>query len=361
MAILRVRCRSDKKAFTELLFRMAMPIYTVLGPIAPTELGTTSMHEHLLIDGRVWFEPAREPLPEPPTVSIENLGFVHWNLVSLEDNLVIDDVDLAVHELNYLATIPNAGLVDLTNIGLGRRIGDLAAISERSGVHVMSGCGFYVHDSHPDFVEQWSIDQLAELLISELRDGVENSGIKAALIGEIGTSSPVTQREKKVLAAAGTAAVETQASVSIHLEPRGAEALVVLDVLLAQGISPDRVIMGHLDEHLDKGYHAEVAQSGVAMAFDTFGSDFYFSGLFKDPTDLERIDHLMPLLGEGHAEQLVLACDVWTKANLKSYGGFGYDHLHRRILPLLRDQYGVADEIITQMMVENPRRLLDRP
>jgi phosphotriesterase-related protein len=338
-----------------------MPIHTVLGPIDPAELGQTSMHEHLLIDGRVWFEPAREPVPEPAAVSLENLGFVHWNLVSLEDNLLIDDVDVAVRELEYFSGVPNAGLVDLTNIGLGRRIEDLAVISKRSGVHVMSGCGFYIHDSHPDYVEQWSVDRLAELLVAELQEGIDGTGIKPALIGEIGTSSPVTEREKKVIAAAGTAAVATQASVSIHLEPRGAEALNVLEILVAQGMSPDRVIMGHLDEHLDKAYHADVAQSGVAMAFDTFGSDFYFSGLFKDPTDLERIDHLLPLLHDGHAGQLVLACDVWTKANLKSYGGFGYEHLHRRILPLLRDQHGVGDDVVTQMMVENPRRLLDRP
>ena len=42
-------------------------------------------------------------------------------------------------------------------------------------------------------------------------------------------------------------------------------------------------------------------------------------------------------------------------------GRIGYEHLHRRILPLLRDQHGVGDDVVTQMMVENPRRLLDRP
>lgn len=338
-----------------------MPIFTVLGPIEPAELGMTSMHEHLLIDGRVWFEPAREPVPDPPRVGLESLGFVHWNLVSLEDNLLIEDVDTAVRELEYLSTVPNAGLVDMTNIGLGRRVQDLATISKRAGVHVMCGCGFYIHDSHPDYVEQLGVDLLAEQLVAELRDGIDDTGIKPALIGEIGTSAPVTEREKKVLAAAGTAAAETQSAVNIHLEPRGTEALAVLDVLLAQGMTPDRVIMGHLDEHLDKSYHADVAQAGVAMAFDTFGSDFYFSGLFKDPTDIERIDHLLPLIHNGHVEQLVLACDVWTKANLKSYGGYGYDHLHRRILPLLRDEHAIDDSTITQMMVDNPRRLLTRP
>ncbi len=338
-----------------------MPIHTVLGPIEPSELGMTSIHEHLLIDGRAWFEPAREGAPEPPVVSLENLGFVRWNLVSLEDNLIMDDLDLAVRELDFLATVPGAGIVDQTSIGLGRRVEDLASISASAGVHVMAGCGFYIHPSHPDYVEESSVDQLAEMMIVELRDGVGNTGIRPALIGEVGTSSPITARERKTVAAAGIAATETGAAVNVHLEPRGREALAVLDILLAQGMEPDRVIMGHLDEQLDRPYHTDVAQTGVAMAFDTFGSDFYFSGLFKDPADTERIDHLLPLLEAGHAERILLACDVWTKANLRSYGGFGYDHLIRRILPILREEHGVPNEIIDQMMIANPRRVLDRP
>jgi phosphotriesterase-related protein len=338
-----------------------MPIHTVLGPIEASELGMTSIHEHLLIDGRTWFEPAREPAPQPPLVTMENLGFVRWNLVSLEDNLVIDDLDVAVQELDFLATVPGAGVVDQTSIGLGRRAQDLATISKRSGVHVMAGCGFYIHDSHPDYVEQSSVDELAETMIAELRDGIGDTGIRPALIGEVGTSSPLTAREQKTVAAAGLAGAETGAAVNVHLEPRGKEALRVLDILLDQGMQADRVIMGHLDEQLDRAYHSDVAQTGVAMAFDTFGSDFYFSGLFKDPADTERIAHLLPLLEAGHGGQIMLACDVWTKANLRTYGGFGYDHLIRRIVPLLRHAHEVPDEVIDQMMVHNPRRVLDRP
>lgn len=338
-----------------------MPIHTVLGPIGPEELGPTSMHEHLLIDGRVWLEPAREAAPADPRVSMENLGYVRWNLVSVEDNLILDDVDLALTELLPLTGYEGAGVVDLTNIGLGRRVKDVRLIAERTGVHIMAGCGFYVHDSHPDFVADWSVDQLTELLVQDLQTGIDGSDIRAALVGEIGTSSPVTQRELKVLTAAGTAAAETGASVSVHLDPRGAEGLNVLEVLLRQGMDPGRVILGHLDEHLDRSYHLDVAQSGAVIEFDTFGSDFYFSGLFKDPTDLERIDHLLPLLEAGYAERTVLACDVWTKINLRHYGGFGYDHLQRRILPLLTEVHGVGQEVVEQMVVHNPRRLLDRP
>ena len=70
-------------------------IQTVLGPIEAGELGVTSMHEHLLADARILHAAAREPLPETDRVTIENLGFLRWNLLALEDNLVLDDAALA--------------------------------------------------------------------------------------------------------------------------------------------------------------------------------------------------------------------------------------------------------------------------
>ena len=91
-----------------------------------------------------------------------------------------------------------------------------------------------------------------------------------------------------------------------------------------------------------------------------FGSDFYYRRGYKDPTDAERLERLVPLLEAGHAGQIVLGCSVWTKAQLGSYGGMGYDHLLRRIVPELQTAYDVPEAIVTQMLVDNPRRLLDR-
>jgi phosphotriesterase-related protein len=66
------------------------------------------------------------------------------------------------------------------------------------------------------------------------------------------------------------------------------------------------------------------------------------------------------LLSEGHGDQLVLACDTWTKANLRRNGGYGYEHLLRRIVPALQDLSGADEATIEQIVVGTPRRLLDR-
>jgi phosphotriesterase-related protein len=339
-----------------------MPIYTALGPIEADELGPTSMHEHVLVDSRVWLEPSPEPNAPPmdAPVSLENVGFLRWNPHCLEDNLILDDPDVAVSELRRVAAAGGAGIVDMTNIGLGRRPAELPAISRRAGVHIMVGCGFYVHDSLPEWVDSATDEALEEQMIDDLVDGIEGTGILAALIGEVGTSSPVTPREARSVRAAGRAGARTGAMVNVHLDARGAHALEILELLTGEGQPADRVVFSHLDERLDLGYHREVAAAGAIIEYDTFGQECYCPN-FKDPTDLERCEALATLLDEGLAEQIVLGCDVWIKAAATSYGGTGTEHLFERVTPMLRTRFGVGEATIDQMLVQTPRRLLNRP
>jgi phosphotriesterase-related protein len=285
-----------------------MSIYTVLGPIAAEELGPTNMHEHVFLDARTWLTPPREPLPENSNVTMENIGFLRWNPMALEDNLVIDDKQLAIEEVSSLKAVGGSGLVDLTCIGIGPRIEDLVTVSEATGLHIMAGCGFYVHPTHPEWVERASAEELTEFLLSELTNGIQPTNIRPALIGEIGTSGPITERERKVLIAAGRAGSQTGAAVN-----------------------------------------------------DLFGSEQYFLDGWKDPTDDERMQYVRLLVDEGYAGQLVLGSDIWVKTSLRHYGGMGYDHVQKRIVPALERVYGVDRAALDRMLVETPRRLLDRP
>ena len=39
----------------------------------------------------------------------------------------------------------------------------------------MVGCGFYVHDSHPDWVEAASDDELEAIMMRDLVDGIDGT------------------------------------------------------------------------------------------------------------------------------------------------------------------------------------------
>jgi phosphotriesterase-related protein len=338
-----------------------MPIHTVLGPIDAADLGPTSMHEHLLSDLRVWAKQPTELPPEGVPMGPELMAYLRWNFLSVPENIVLHDAAVAAEELAHVRTAGGSAVLELTLDGMGRRLAELPEISRRSGVHVMVGAGYYVEDTMADDVKSASIDDLTERLLSQLRDGIGDTGIRPALLGEIGTSWPVTDAEWRVVRAAGRAGAETGTTVYTHQSFRGKGGTAVLDALLEEGMTPDRVIIGHLDEFWDKSYHRDVAQAGAVLAYDTFGSDFYYgSPAMRNPTDGERLEMVEWLLSEGYGSQLVIAQDVWAQANLRRNGGRGYDHLFARIGPAIAAIAGdpaVADQIL----IHTPRRLLERP
>ncbi|MBB2975352.1 phosphotriesterase-related protein [Microbacterium endophyticum] len=338
-----------------------MPIHTVLGPIAASDLGQTSIHEHVLSDLRLWAKPAQEPRPVGVEMGPELRAYLAWNALSIPENLVLDDIDVAVAELATITSAGGSAVVELTLGGMGRRLTDLIEVSRRSGVHICVGGGTYVEETLTDEVRALSVDGLTERFLSELRDGIDGTGIRPALLGEIGTSWPITEVEWRAVRAAGRAGSLTGTTVYTHQSFRGAGGVPVLEVLLDEGMPADRVIIGHLDELWDKNYHRDIAQSGAMLAYDTFGSDFYYgSTAMRNPTDAERLAMVEWLLSEGYGSQLVIGADLWTQANLHRNGGNGYDHLFRRIGPAISALAG-DEAMAEQILIHNPRRLLERP
>ncbi len=339
-----------------------MPIHTVLGPIAPAELGLTSMHEHLLLDARCLYFSTPDSLPDEERVSLRNLGYLRWNNQGLRDNLVVDDPEMVAEGLAAFRDAGGSGIVDMTNIGLGRQVHRLPDLARRAGVHVMIGSGWYREPSHPPEVETSTVETLFAELARELREGVADTGVRPALIGELGTSAPITRNEKKVLISAAHASAETGASINVHLETDGGrDGLDVVDLLVREGADPARIILSHLDERIDLPFHLELADTGVVLEFDTFGMESYWEFPHRDPTDHQRFEHVAELLGRGLGDRITLGCDVFCKTAHTSYGGMGYEHLPKRVAPALHRHFGITQSQLHTVLVANPRRLLDRP
>ena len=63
---------------------------------------------------------------------------------------------------------------------------------------------------------------------SQVEEGIGNSGLRAGIVGEIGTSWPITPSERNVLMAAARAAKRTGTMLNVH--PGYAVCLCVLCV-----------------------------------------------------------------------------------------------------------------------------------
>ncbi|MDE0106662.1 MAG: hypothetical protein OXN96_02580 [Bryobacterales bacterium] len=349
-------------------------IITVLGPIPANELGVTLMHEHLFIDLTCNFvypdEATRQAYIETP-VRMEILGLLRRFPFSLTlDNLRLFDEEVAREEVLRFKLGGGNAIVDCTVIGLRQDPLGLRRLARSTNLHIIQGTGVYVEPAHPDWIEQMGIDDIAELFVRDIEVGIRDTGVRAGFIGEIGTSGiskkrtdygkvgDITDEEEKVLRAAARASRHTGASVSVHLDPRGKGAFKVMDILMEESLSPDRMIMGHLDGHPDLDYHLAVADRGAFVEYDSLGREYYADNIdLAFGSDVKRVELIKAMIDAGFADQLLLSQDVCMKMDLRKYGGFGYDHIVTSGLLMFR-QVGISEFDIEKMLVHNPARVL---
>ena len=339
-------------------------VQTVLGPVHPSELGPTTTHEHLHIDFSFMYRPARdtpsEEMADAP-ITLENLGWVRRNYYSNRFNLQLLDLDTAVSEVGKYRDAGGGAIVDATTIGIGRNPEALARISRESGVHIVMGAGFYVAAVHPEDTDRRSVDDLARQIVGDIVEGVDGTGVRAGIIGEVGCTWPLDPNERKSLAAAAIAQGETGAAVLVHPGRHPDAPQEILELLASGGADTSRVIMGHLDRTVfDFDALQTLAASGCYLEWDLFGNEgsYYPLADIDMPSDAQRLDFIQRIAGAGYSRRIVIGQDICTRHRLVKYGGHGYGHILENIVPRMRRR-GFSEEVIREITVENPARVLE--
>jgi phosphotriesterase-related protein len=338
-------------------------VMTVKGSIDPTELGVTMTHEHLFCELACWQAPPQTPLQEHlanAPISIEFLGEVRRDALVFSDNLVLNDEGVVLQELHDLADAGGRSIVDLTVTGLEPAIGKLQAVAERTNLNIIAGCGYYIDDSHPPEIRASSVDEIASSLLDQIRSGIGGTTVLPGVIGEIGTGQPVTNDEWKVLRAACYAQRETGLPLFIHVYPMldGSTAPEVAQFVLDHGVPPSCLNICHMDGRMEIPYLQSVLDMGVYISFDTFGIEAYYDSIDRRSRfDAEREAALLTLLELGYASQVLLSQDVCMKMQLRHYGGMGYSHILRHIVPSL-ERRGIEQDVIDLLLRDNPVKIL---
>lgn len=306
-----------------------MRIATVTGDIAPADLGRTLMHEHLLCD------------------------FWHWHLELSYDG-ILDDQELLAEELGLFRDAGGSAIVDATSIGIGRDPVGLRRIADSTGTQVVMGAGWYRERVYPPVVFERTSEELADLIVAEFTDGVDGTGVRPGIIGEIGTDrGRVTSAQERVFRAAAMAQRVVGCSITTHTTYFGDLALEQVAMLSGEGVPPERIVIGHLGEERRLERTLEVAKTGVFVEIDHVGA----TQVGQFAPEPQRLRNVLALIEAGHADQLLLSMDVCKRSQLHAYGGNGYDYLNRRFVPLLLEA-GVSPSTIQTILVDNPRRVL---
>ena len=193
-------------------------------------------------------------------------------------------------------------------------------------------------------------------MISEINDGIKDTEVKPGIIGEIGTSWPLTDVEKRSLQAAAESQTQTQTPVMIH--PGADPQAPFEDLRLFQEAGGDarRCVMAHLDRTIPRNeLLIELADTGVYLEYDFFGSEISYMTPYM--SDAQRIEKIRHLIDEGYIDKILISHDIHTCHNLTKFGGVGFSHILHYTVPKMLHK-GIAQADITKLLVSNPKSWL---
>jgi phosphotriesterase-related protein len=319
-----------------------MPIETVRGPVDPADLGPTLMHEHI-------FVLSAEIMQNYPEA---------WGD---EEQRVSD----AAARLNELYDHGIRTVVDLTVIGLGRYLPRIQKVAALTRIQIVVAAGIYTYNDLPFYFHYrgpgtmlGGPELLTEMFVRDIREGIAGTGVKAAIL-KCATDEPgMTPGVERSLRAVAHAHRQTGVPISTHTHARTRRGLEQQKLFREEGVDLSRVVIGHSGDTTDIEYLEELVAAGSYLGMDRFGIDTILS--FED-----RVNTLAAMCRRGHAAKMVLSHDAacfndWLPERDLPHilPNWNYLHIHKDVIPALK-QRGVTAEQIHTMMVDNPRRILD--
>ncbi|MCK9356241.1 MAG: hypothetical protein M0R22_03705 [Dehalococcoidia bacterium] len=348
-------------------------VQTVLGPIESGDLGVTLPHEHCLFDLTMWFaEPVRssERFRAYEPVTLENLGWVRYHPYNNRDNWIMLDEEVAIRELARYKRFGGSSLVDMSNHGLGRDPEALARISRATGLNIIMGSGYYLEPMWPGGLTETA---MLESIVRDITEGADGTGIRAGLIGEIGTErfgpdKPMSDGYFMALRATARAQKATGAPVNIHPGHSPDSPIEIVRYLEKHGADVTRVAISHIDRTVFlHDMRVELAKTGCYLEYDMFAFEGWHQTRHvlseenpvhvEVPNDAGRVAEIVQLVDAGFIEQILISHDHCSKHRLFGWGGPGYAHILENIVPLLVDR-GLTREQVNTIIVDNPRRFL---
>ena len=304
-------------------------VMTLSGWTPAEQLGITLPHEHLIVQG--WDYQER---------NYPNSAYM---------------------ELAKLAQAGGKTLVEVSSIGRARDPRFFKRLADRAGIQVVMGTGFYRDGWLSEAVHGMTVDAMTDTIVEEIVEGVDGTGLRAGIIGEVGVSRQLTATEARSLAAAARAQRITGAAITLHFEIGSAQTEYdrVLDILVENGADLTHVAVGHLvsrPDNLELCQH--LADRGCFIEFDLFGQERWYlmNEMMQTHPDVQT-SSIKGFIDNGLLPHMLISQNVNHVDLLTVNGGDGYVHLLKNVVPRTRT-YGVTDVEMQTMLVANPQHFL---
>ena len=342
-------------------------VRSVLGPVAPEQLGAVLMHEHALtVDWSELYETPAAPVG-PPGSEIETTLLNHG------------EAALRAWHDSLPESLRPGTIVEATPIRVGRHPDLFVKLARRVPVRIVACTGFWFEGVAPQHpwalrlgLEKDGVRRIADLYIREIRDGVEDpngpwgarfTGVRAGII-KCATSTYLRPFERRLHEAAAIASRETGCPITTHTTNGG--GLEQAQIFLKHGAKPEKIIIGHMGnmddrEHAEAAdYHRRIAELGCHVQFDRVGHSAY---------QVEKMARLIKsLVDAGHSARLLVGHDHVPSVYRryadpeKPIAGWQQNKVDFSLvttrLTAALGELGVSGNVARAILVENPRRVL---
>ena len=320
-------------------------VSTVTGMVEAEELGTMLIHEHL----RNQDEAVHNQWPQAGAVKEEPPHEVAAG----------EDYDIAVREAKAAVDLGVKTIGEPTAMFLGRDVNFMKRVSEESGLQVVPCTGIYTYDYLPQFFANRDPDQIAELFVADIEQGIQGTDIKAAFIKCAADEPGVNENIEKIHRAAARASLKTGAPIMAHSRPASNTGPRQVEIFEEEGVDLNKVQIAHCGDTDDLDYIEGLIEKWVWVGLDRYGLDIFL------PYEKRQATAKALIVDRGHADRIFLSADSvattdWFPLNVIDQliaGGAANDWTIRivpeKVLPELREA-GMTEEQEQTMMVKNP-------
>ena len=307
-------------------------IMTVLGPIAPGDLGVTLPHEH---------------------------GVVDFLGAEKSKTLRYDGDEAFATILPHLKKLKARGcqsFVECTPHYIGRDVRLLKRLARESGLNILTNTGYYGAAGNkflPQHAFSESAEQLSARWLADWRNGIDGSDVRPGFLKLGVGSGKLPELHAKLVRASARVHLQSGLTIAIHTGD-GVAALDEIRILREEGVAPGAFIWVHAQN--DPGpKQIEAAKLGAWVSLDGYSAseknrERYrnFLVALKKENLLGRVllshDHFWSVEGEG------------GRGSLKIHSGGAdnaFEAIFTHLLPDLRAAK-FSEEEIGQMTLKNP-------
>jgi len=257
--------------------------------------------------------------------------------------------DLLCKDLKEAYRYGVRNIVDMTNQSMGRAPEHVKRLIDETGINIIMSTGHYLEKYIDPAIMRRTSQDIAEEAVRDLLYGIDESGIKAGVIGEIAwCHEGPFEKELRSWEGMCMAARKTGAVVSTH-PSRGIQQIPQAEYLIFHGVAPEKIVIGHIEFYPDDKALKKLLSMGVYIGLDMIGKK-------EGRGDEYRADTAAKVKEWGYIDRMVLSMDICKTSALRSAGGYGYAYMFETFIPMLKER-GFTEEDIEMMLIDNPKRL----